>query len=326
MPRAVAIVSQVAEALDAAHLRGLVHRDVKPANVLVATVGGSEQAYLTDFGLTRDAAADGLHEDRPVGRDLAYVARSRSAESPSTRERTSTPSGPFSTNVSRAARRSRSLRSSRRWRRTPTSLPDRARTVHRADWTVVERAMRKEPGPDGSVLPVTSARGSGRRRGRPRTAHRAQRGDRGSGSDRDRSSSGAGTGEEERQSSAWGSGLRLPASRRWSGSPRESSRRAEETATSANPAGRLDGAPISLSHAPERLAVAGDYLWAMTTADGSWLASTSTGVESSTHSHRSTSAVVSVRTSRAATTRSWQSHANPTVGGVDRIDPTTMEG
>jgi serine/threonine protein kinase/Cu/Zn superoxide dismutase len=51
--RAVDILQQCASALDAAHHRGLVHRDVKPGNILITVQSGEEHAYLTDFGLAR---------------------------------------------------------------------------------------------------------------------------------------------------------------------------------------------------------------------------------------------------------------------------------
>jgi serine/threonine protein kinase len=76
--RAVDIVEQVAGALEAAHGEGLVHRDVKPSNVLISRGSGSADfAYLVDFGIARSVDAPTVtREDQPAG-TLAYMAPER---------------------------------------------------------------------------------------------------------------------------------------------------------------------------------------------------------------------------------------------------------
>jgi len=73
--QAVALIAQLGSGLDAIHAAGLVHRDVKPANVLLGGEAGSEHAYITDFGVARNVATEsGLTQTGRFVGTLDYVA------------------------------------------------------------------------------------------------------------------------------------------------------------------------------------------------------------------------------------------------------------
>ncbi|MGO9156234.1 protein kinase domain-containing protein [Mycobacterium sp.] len=74
-PDAVAVIEQVAAALESAHQAGLVHRDVKPSNILVANARNF--VYLIDFGIARATADTSLTQTGHTMGTLAYMAPER---------------------------------------------------------------------------------------------------------------------------------------------------------------------------------------------------------------------------------------------------------
>ena len=144
--RAVDLLEQLASALDAAHRRGLVHRDVKPANILITVKDGEEHAYLTDFGLAKKFdTASGLTAKGSWSAPSTTWRRSRSPAAAPTPAPTSTRWAASSTRCSPA--------------RCPTSATTRSRPCSR---TCTSRRRPLE-GDVSDTLPRIRPRASRRR-------------------------------------------------------------------------------------------------------------------------------------------------------------------
>ncbi|MEV0267431.1 MAG: protein kinase [Hamadaea sp.] len=141
--RTMALIAQAAEALEAAHLKGIVHRDVKPGNLLVRANG---TLVLTDFGIARSAVASQLTAAGAVLGTASYLAPEQAAGQTAT-----TASDIYSLGV--VAYQCLSGRrpfdgdnpieiAMKHVRMTPPALPPDVPPAVRA---IVERAMAKDP-------------------------------------------------------------------------------------------------------------------------------------------------------------------------------------
>jgi CHASE2 domain-containing sensor protein len=85
LERSLAILTQIAEALDFAHANGVVHRDLKPANVFVTTRSGKEHVKILDFGLATLGQPQGADEPASIDERVidTPVAHTRPAGTPS---------------------------------------------------------------------------------------------------------------------------------------------------------------------------------------------------------------------------------------------------
>jgi serine/threonine-protein kinase len=75
LEQATSVIVAVADALDAAHAQGIIHRDVKPANILVDGRSGQEHYYLSDFGIAKSvSSSESLTSTGQILGTIDYIA------------------------------------------------------------------------------------------------------------------------------------------------------------------------------------------------------------------------------------------------------------
>jgi class 3 adenylate cyclase len=274
---AVAIVAKVAGGLDAAHARGLVHRDVKPANALLEG-GASDRVYLSDFGLSSEnQAAGGLTKAGQWVGTVAYSAPEQvRGEAVDARADIYALGGLLYTLLTGSVpfpATSEAEVIAAHLHEPPPRASRLVATIPRGLDAVVARAMHKEPAhrypSAGDLARAATAAARGDRlpldHGSVAMGAAAPRAD----TPRDRVSKAASHARRPSMAVLLGAGgivlvvaaAVVIAGLRAFGSP----------ATQGNPAGSLKGAPIRLPRSPDRLALTRSSLWVLT-HDGTSLA------------------------------------------------------
>jgi serine/threonine-protein kinase len=153
--RAAHILGQIASALDYAHSCGIVHRDVKPANIMV---GPGDRAWLTDFGLAQAATGTQPTQTRTFAGTPKYMSPEQANGQPVAPLVTSTHWGSCCTTCSRAERHSRlkqrtrsctskSMRRPHRFVRLPRNYQQRSNQSWQERWPRIRRNDSLAPRP-----------------------------------------------------------------------------------------------------------------------------------------------------------------------------------
>jgi YVTN family beta-propeller protein len=322
---AAELIAQVARALDAAHSRGLVHRDVKPANIMVSP-GDPPRAFLTDFGLSVEGdARTGLTRTGQFVGTVAYIApeqiRGLRVDARTDVYALGGVLHHLLTGQVPYPRDSEASMLVAHLSEPPPRPGALVKGVPSALDAVVTRAMSKEPGQRhpsaGDLGRAAAAAVRGHRLPAPRGS--VATGPAAPGADGLASRATA----RRRPAAAWAAGA-MATLGAVAIAIAVLSTDGQQTSGdgSANAAGRLTGRPLAIRQPPDKLAVLGRTLWAITLNGGAL-----TRIDTQRRRVREFRAPVDLGGGgypgiAAGFGSLWIAHDVPALGGIDRVNPT----